>query len=144
MRERIVAIARQCLGTPYEHQGRVRGSGMDCFGPLVYVADTLGLPYEWIEGYPRRAPTPTALSDLLRKHAVEKGRDLSQLLPGNIGVFWTNLSRYEQHVGIFSLKDDTPHLIHCWTKTEKVVEHVLTPGWIKKLTNVFEFPVLLR
>lgn len=38
-----VATLMQCQGTPYLHQGRAPGIGLDCVGPLIWAARTLGL-----------------------------------------------------------------------------------------------------
>src|SRR5216684_1192655 len=41
----IVAAARECIGTPFRHQGRRSGSsgGLDCAGMIIVVAHELGL-----------------------------------------------------------------------------------------------------
>ncbi len=39
----VVRVARTWLGTPYHHQGRVKGAGVDCAGLSVGVAKELGL-----------------------------------------------------------------------------------------------------
>jgi cell wall-associated NlpC family hydrolase len=43
MRGEVVLKAREYLGTPFHHQGRVKGVGVDCAGLLVCVARELGL-----------------------------------------------------------------------------------------------------
>ena len=50
---KIVKLARECLGTPYIHQGRHKGVGLDCAGLVAYVLDGLNLPYNDMRGYPR-------------------------------------------------------------------------------------------
>ena len=42
-REQIVSVARAAVGTPWHHQGRVAGLGLDCIGLLVHVARELDL-----------------------------------------------------------------------------------------------------
>ena len=34
----VVRMARTWLGTPYHHQGRVKGAGVDCGGLVIGVA----------------------------------------------------------------------------------------------------------
>jgi cell wall-associated NlpC family hydrolase len=50
----VIAIARSLLGTPFHHQGRVPGVGVDCAGVPIVVARTLGLVPENFDvaGYP--------------------------------------------------------------------------------------------
>lgn len=42
-RERVVAEARSWLGTPYHHQGRVKGAGVDCAMLPLLVYQAVGL-----------------------------------------------------------------------------------------------------
>jgi len=42
-REQIVSVARAAVGTPWRHQRRVAGLGLDCIGLLVHVARELDL-----------------------------------------------------------------------------------------------------
>lgn len=51
----IVAEARMHIGTPWRHQGRTPGHGMDCAGLLIVVARALGIvPADFdINGYSR-------------------------------------------------------------------------------------------
>lgn len=50
----VVAAARVLLGTPFHHQGRSPGVGIDCAGVPIVVARTLGLvaPDFDVTGYP--------------------------------------------------------------------------------------------
>jgi hypothetical protein len=41
--EALVAEARRWLGTPFRHQGRIRGEGVDCIGLVLEPARALGL-----------------------------------------------------------------------------------------------------
>ncbi len=51
----IVAEARMHIGTPWRHQGRLPGHGLDCAGLLIVVARALGIvPADFdINGYSR-------------------------------------------------------------------------------------------
>lgn len=50
----ITKAAMECLGTPFHHQGRIKGVGMDCVGLLVYVFRALELPHEDTGNYARQ------------------------------------------------------------------------------------------
>jgi NlpC/P60 family putative phage cell wall peptidase len=56
-RARVVEIARSWLGTPYHHQARVKGAGVDCAQILIAVFAEAGLvepfdvghyPHDWM------------------------------------------------------------------------------------------------
>jgi cell wall-associated NlpC family hydrolase len=51
MRENVVQAAKEWLGTPYHHQGRVKGAGVDCATLLCEVYEAVGL-------VPHIDPTP--------------------------------------------------------------------------------------
>lgn len=51
-----VATVLRCEGTPYLHQGRAPGIGLDCAGPLIWAARETGLrgaEFD-VNGYPRQ------------------------------------------------------------------------------------------
>ena len=51
--DEIVAAARECLGTPFHHQGRVLGYGLDCAGVAAHVARAVGCEVVEVSGYGR-------------------------------------------------------------------------------------------
>ena len=51
--EAIVASARAAIGTPFRHQGREAGRGLDCAGLLVHVAREIGAEPRDRGGYAR-------------------------------------------------------------------------------------------
>ena len=64
-----VRMARDYLGTPYHHQARLKGHGIDCVGLVVCVARELGvLPFDVdVTGY-SRIPDGKALMHHLHAH----------------------------------------------------------------------------
>ena len=50
MRDSIVAEARTWLDTPYLHQGRRKGHGVDCLG-LVIGFDGQAIVVEWFDSH---------------------------------------------------------------------------------------------
>ena len=65
----IVQAARGWLDTPYHHQARLRGVGVDCLGLLIGVCRELGTVDETFDvtGYPRAADG-TTLMRLAKQH----------------------------------------------------------------------------
>lgn len=124
----IITAARTYLGTPFHHQGRVKGVGIDCVGLIAGVAKDVGLPLIDCLAY-GRVPDGVTLLAKMREQTIELSP--KDRTPGNIVVF--RVKRYPRHVGIF-----TDHgLIHTHMMVGKVVEHVLDDGWERVITNVF-------
>ena len=118
-RAQVVAEARSWVGTPWMHQQRVKGIGIDCIGLIICVARDLGLspPGTDFTGYGRR-PDGKMLS-LCDEHMVRIRRD--DLQPGDVLVM--AIEHDPQHMGIVG---DYRHgglsLIHAASKAGKVVE----------------------
>lgn len=135
-REEIVAIARTYLGTPFKHQGRIKGRGVDCIGLVIGIAKEIGIVDQDFEftGY-RRHPHGTPLLDLLSGYLVEKDPGSSPQ-PGDILVI---RYRVPQHVAIVSRREgETLWMLHT---QERVVEHRVDTRWSDRIVSIFEFPV---
>lgn len=119
--EEIVQEARQWLGTPFRHRGRLKGVGVDCIGLAVGVARALGMPVTDRLGYPRRPDAETLRAGLSGQ--LER-LDPDQAIPGDL--LRLSVNGKATHVGILSrLPDGRPGLIHAYAPCRKVVEH----GW---------------
>lgn len=131
-RGRIVDTAREYLGTPFHHQGRLKGVGVDCIGLLVGVAREMGLFVHDNTEYSRRPDGRTLLAELrkvLDEIPVEDAK------PGDILVFWfQRRTRHPQHVGIKS----EVGIIHTYEHIGRVVEAPIG-GWVRNITNAFQF-----
>jgi len=126
----IVSAARECIGTPYQHQGRVLGKGMDCAGVVAHVAGRLGYDTLEVSGY-GRSPYKGLLEQaadsqpfLERIFAIESGCVLMMRFTGD-----------PQHVGIYT----GTTLIHSYQAVEKVCEHSLDKIWTKRIVRMYRF-----
>lgn len=135
---RAVEIARSYLGTPYHHQARVRGVGIDCVGLLICVARELGtVPADFdITGYGR---VPDGVS-LLRYMSDGLQRvEQSDIQPGD--CVCVSFAKHPQHVGIVG---DYTHgglsMIHATNKYGKVLEHRLLFTPAMRFCAAFRFP----
>lgn len=92
-----VRIAREYIGTPYHHQARLKGHGVDCVGLVVCVARELGvLPSNVdVTGY-SRIPDGKALMHHLTAHLDEVQKE--DMAPGD--VVCVAFDKWPQHVGI--------------------------------------------
>ena len=134
-RELIVATARTYLETPFHHQGRVAGVGVDCVGLVIGVAHALGLSSFDIQGYARQ-PDPITFRALLRQEMREK--PFAQRLPGDVLSFaFIN----EQHLGIITVLEPLT-IVHCWEKAGRCVEHALDIAWVRRIRGCWAYPLV--
>lgn len=126
----IVAEARRWLGTPFLHQGRTRGVGVDCVGLLIGVARALGLvaPELDVTGYPR-TPQGNTIVDRCGEHLPRL--ELAEAQPGDVLV--VRIDVLPQHAGILAdYRYGGLSIIHALDQRGRhrgsVVEHRLDPG----------------
>lgn len=128
--DQVVQQARTWLGTPFHHQGRLKGAGVDCIGVIVGVCRELGIPVEDCQTY-QRFPNGYALANELARQFIKKH---SQPEPGDIMLF--RISRMPQHCGIC-----TPvGILHAHQGVDVVVETHLPRHWQTHLIGSFRFP----
>lgn len=138
-REQIVSAARQLIGTPYLHQGRVPGHGVDCVGVGVCVAWACGIkPTTWnITGY-RRIPDGHSLMRHLRENMAGEV-DLQGTQPGDLVVIAFDL--FPHHVGIAGdYHGGGLSLIHADNRAGRVVEQRLVFNEEIRFVTSFVFP----
>lgn len=96
----VVAAARDWIGTPYIHQHRMKGHGVDCVGLVIGVARELGLvaPDFDVTGYPA-SPDGKSLLELCDKF-MRRLPALDLLEPGHVLVYQFHAKLGPQHMGI--------------------------------------------
>ncbi len=138
-RSRIVALAREWLGTPYHHQASLRGVGTDCVGLVrgiwrdLHGAEAQALPAytrDWAEGSGRET-----LLEAARRHLVEIAPFDAQ--PGDVLVFRWRRNTLAKHCAILSKPIAMIHAL----EGAPVSEVALTPWWRRHLAGAFAFPV---
>jgi len=143
-RAEIVRVARTWLGTPFIHQGRVKGVGVDCPGIPLCVAEELGLKDKNGEPMTGRMyhnytaqPVGTYVHDMCCKHLVRVG--LSKMKLGD--VVSVNMLTAPCHVAIIGEGKDGLTLIHAYDGgTHKVTEQPLDEKWRRRIAGCFQFP----
>jgi len=134
----IVSLARETLGTPYQHQQRVNGMALDCAGVPVYVGLKLGMDFQDVTGY-GRLPKPDEMRAALDRALVRVR--VSDMQIGD--VVWISFQREPQHLGI--LGDyylGGLSLIHAYNGggVNKVVEHALDTQWRQRIVAAWRYP----
>lgn len=126
----VVCVARGFLGTPFRHQGRVPGRGLDCAGVIVFAARALGLSGYDVAGY-GRLPSGDAMADHLRAAGC---RDIEIPSPGDI-----YLMRFETNPQHLALVTDIG-VLHAYAEIGRVVEHRLDAVWCARIVGAFRLP----
>lgn len=96
-REQIVAEARSLIGTPFQHQARLPGIGIDCAGVVIVVARRLGMvPDDFDVGnYPREADGVSMLG-WCRQHMIQVKQ--AEMQVGDVVA--VIVDKLPQHLGV--------------------------------------------
>ncbi|HEY6021545.1 MAG TPA: NlpC/P60 family protein [Candidatus Paceibacterota bacterium] len=128
MRRKFISAARGYIGTPFHHQGRLPGVGLDCAGVIVCAAMECGLVIDDVAGY-AMVPSNGLLEQAVIKHcyAIER----NDVVSGDILLF--RFLREPQHLAIF----DDGMLIHAYNSVGRVVENGFDDTWKKRLVGCY-------
>lgn len=129
----VVNAARRYLGTPFMHQGRMVGIGVDCAGVLTCVAYDLGLKDVRISDY-GRLPDPERAKQIIEAHMDPI--PFSDLSLGDVLSFV--ILRDVQHYGVLT-QTDSMRFLHAYETVGRVVETSLVGPWLKRLRNCYRF-----
>jgi NlpC/P60 family putative phage cell wall peptidase len=137
-RESIVAAARGWLGTPYRHQGRLKGVGCDCLGLLIGVFQELNgaaeigaiPPYtrDWAE-----ANGGETLRAGARRHLVEIAP--CEAREGDILLFRWRAGLPAKHAAILVAPG---RMVHA-QEGACVAEVAVSKWWRRRVAYAFEF-----
>lgn len=135
-REDIVAKAREYIGTPYEHQKRIKGIAIDCAGVPVGVAVELGLVIEDYTSYARE-PNPPLMRSYLDRNLVRVNKSDMQI--GDVA--WIKYTKSPQHLAIIGNHPNGGFtLIHADSLLlSKVIEHSLDKTWLDRIVAVWRY-----
>lgn len=115
--------------TPYQHQGRFKGCGVDCVGLVLGVAKALGVRIEDRPGYSEMFPNAEWLKEeLLKQFDPVDEPEIGSLLLLNMGA------PMPSHLAIMG----ETTIIHVWGQ-RGAVEHTLNDAWEKRIVAAFRF-----
>ena len=136
-RDRVIAAAREWLGTPYRHQGSTLGAGCDCLGLLrgvwrtLYGDEPMALPPYG------RSPRGEAGGEALMEVAERLlAREAEPFEGGQVVLFRLGRRLPARHCGILV---SSSRFIHAQERLG-VVEANLTEGWQRRVAALFLFP----
>ncbi|ARK56313.1 NlpC/P60 family protein [Burkholderia pseudomallei] len=130
-REQFVAEARSWLDTPYQHQGRLKGVGVDCIGLLACVAHALDLSDADFTDYERRPDG--RLRPVLETHLERVPLDEAQ----GADVLLFAWSSTPIHIAIMT---DATHIIHAYIPNRRVVESRLDEAMRVRVVAAYHVP----
>ena len=137
----VVNLARSWIGTPYRHQGCVRGAGADCLGLLRGVwRELYGAEPEAVPPYTADWAEPggqEALWDAARRWLVPCGA--GPVGPGDVLLFRMREGGIAKHLGIAAETGDAASFIHAYSG-HGVVESPLSQPWARRIVARFTFP----
>ena len=118
----MIAAARDAIGTPFRHQGRTVGQGIDCAGLMVHSVKATGRPVADQANYSRRA------GGAMLEAALDAQPSLTRVYAGPLQAADIVLIKFEGdpcHLALFTGNS----IIHAWAVARKVCEHDFTPEW---------------
>lgn len=139
MGDRVAALAREWLGTPYLHQGSLKAGGTDCLGLIrgiwraLYDAEPEIPPAympDWGEIGREEILWMAAMRHLLPVSRQEAWR------PGQVLLFRMRRGAIAKHLGILS---GAERFIHAY-QGHGVIESPLGTPWREKVVARFRFP----
>lgn len=134
----VVAIARETLGSPYGHQGRINGVALDCAGVPIYVARRLGLDVDEVARY-GKTPNPMQVRSQLSCYL--RRVPLDDIQAGD--VVWLRFEDEPQHLAVVGDYPLGGHsLIHAYNSAglNRVVEHRMDAQWRGRIFAVWRLP----
>ncbi len=134
-----VAEARSWLGTPFKHQGCLKGVACDCIGLAKGVGLALGL-----STYDPDTPEAKAYANYPLLPDSKRMREALGTWLVSIPVPEATLAdilflawgREPQHVALITGKG----IIHSYSGVGEVVEHSLDERWQRRVTAAYRYP----
>lgn len=127
----IVRAAREWIGTPFHHQARVRGAGVDCIGLLMGVAKDSGRGRYDFVAY-ERSPNPKVLMTEVNQYLTQT----REMREGSVLLF--RILKDPQHFAIYTGAERNT-IIHAYSTAGKVIEEPYDSIWQRRLLGIYEF-----
>lgn len=132
----LIPPARAMLRTPFHHQGRVPGEGLDCAGLIVCACRAVGLDPPDMTGY-SRSPSGRLLQEAMESWLLPADAPA----PGRVVLIRFERELDPAHVALVA---DHPggglSLIHAYLPARRVVEHALDATWAARIVKTYRIP----
>jgi NlpC/P60 family putative phage cell wall peptidase len=124
----LIHAARGCLGTPFHHQGRTAGVGLDCIGLVVVSLRSAGIQVHDQTDYGVR-PDGQKLVAAILAHGFKK---VDAIQSGDLLLF-----RYDNQPQHVALATGEQTMIHAFAPVGRVVETGIGDYWRRRLLGVY-------
>ena len=139
----IIREARGFEGTPFVHQGRLPGVGLDCIGVIVCAAERAGLDMVDHTAYSRQ-PNPRVLLDYIGRNFDEIPAEDAEA--GDVVLFYWRSSRRHgplpQHAGLLTRRPASPTglgLLHAYDDLGRVLEVDFEESWAARVCSAWRY-----
>jgi cell wall-associated NlpC family hydrolase len=122
----FVATVESYVGTPFHHQGRLPGVGLDCAGVVVCALREAGVEVEDITGY-SRLPMQGLFLTMVKKQCDQVTFD--DLQDGDLCMF--RFRSEPQHLAVYK----NGQIIHALQDAKKVITQDLDSLWKARLVG---------
>jgi NlpC/P60 family putative phage cell wall peptidase len=117
-RDKVVAVARTWLGTPYHHAARVKGAGTDCGMSLIAIFAESGMIEDFTpDSYPQDWMNHRSQERYLSTVETYAAKVNRPALPGDIALF-----RFGRCISHGAIVTEWPRIIHAYKPAGCVVE----------------------
>lgn len=140
----VIAAARSYIKTPFVHQGRMKGRGLDCVGLILSVGEDLnlldktGAPIRRDDytGYAAQ-PSDAFVRDEMKRRLNEQLRN--DLQPGFAVAI--KLPYFPCHAGFLTERNGVLYMCHALSGLKyEVTEHRVDEQWRSRFCGVFSLP----
>jgi cell wall-associated NlpC family hydrolase len=127
----VIAEAKTLIDTPFRHQGREKGVGIDCLGVISISANTCGLKIKDRTDYSHQPSL--LLQQALREQMIKVSKD-------ELRVADVLLMKYEepQHLALVTCVEPLT-IIHAFAQAKKVLEQEVDPYMWKRVVSAYRF-----
>ena len=133
----LIAAARACLATPFHHQGRQPGVGLDCAGLLIVALRAVGIEALDLPAYGRR-PHGGELETMLDAQPYLLRLPLNSMRDGD--VLLMRFFRDPQHLALYA----GGTILHAYEAAGQVVEHRMDSRWAQRIVRVYRIAAMAR
>jgi cell wall-associated NlpC family hydrolase len=143
-RDDVIRKARECIGTPFRDQGRIKGRGLDCLGIVLWICaelkirDASGAPIR-VEEYGDWGGSP--VGDFMLRECERRlyEKPIDPLETADVLVM--AVSSDPTHLAIVTSLKGSAAIIHAYGGAiQKVSEHRLDLKWRRRIRGVFTLP----
>ena len=134
---KLINEARSYVGTQFRHQGRSKKSGVDCVGLIIGVARAVIPDFTFDFTVYDRDPDGHTLMRLANENMTEV--PVGEAKHGDIFIMFYMNPSWPCHVAFIATDKGGINVIHAASMRGKVVEHILSPDWRKKVKAAFRF-----